>query len=177
MWQINSIYCKRQRKFGNQLKEQVQIKGAEIYGKNQIILKQISYNVKCMDFQVNYRQKDNIEKEEKLISLVRAINQNHISREGYRALATIEYNLEREWAISEMRYKITREMNQKIAINLIDLSIQNKFNFIEVSDVFDSEMIQKAIENGKAGCRSIKDILTYIVSILVLMEFWIPIIQ
>src|SRR5207302_9047852 len=82
--------------------------------------------------------------------------------------ATIEYNLEREWAISEMRYKITRKMNQKIAINLIDLSIQNKFNFIEVSDVFDSKIIQKAIENGKAGCRSIKDILTYIVPILVL---------
>jgi len=163
-----STVYKRQRKFGNQLKEQVQIKGAEIYGENQVILKQISYNVKCMDFQVDYRQKDNIEKEEKLISLVRAIDQNHIPREGYRALATIEYNLEREWAISEMRYKITREMNQKIAINLIDLSIQNKFNFIEVSDVFDSEMIQKAIENGKAGCRSIKDILTYIVPILVL---------
>ena len=49
-----------------------------------------------MDFQVDYRQKDNIEKEEKLISLVWAIDQNHISREDYRALITIEYNLERE---------------------------------------------------------------------------------
>ena len=94
-----------------------------------------------MDFQVDYRQKNNIEKEEKLISLVRVIDQNHIPRKGYRALVTIEYNLECEWAISEMRYKITKEMNQKIAINLIDLLIQNKFNFIEVSDVFDSEMI------------------------------------
>ena len=73
-----STVYKRQRKFENQLKEQVQIKGAEIYGENQVILKQISYNVKCMDFQVDYRQKDNIEKEEKLISLVRAIDQNHI---------------------------------------------------------------------------------------------------
>ena len=172
-----SAVYKRQRKFGNQLKEQVQIKGAEIYGENQVILKQISYNVKCIDFQVDYKQKDNIEKEEKLISLVRAIDQNHIPYEGYRALATIEYNLECEWAISEMRYKITREMNQKIAINLIDFLIQNKFNFIEVSDVFDSKIIQKAIENEKAGCHNIKDILTYIVSILVLMEFWIPIIQ
>src|SRR5207253_7809265 len=123
-----STVYKRQHKFGNQLKEQVQIKGTKIYGENQVVLKQISYNVKCMDFQIDYGQKN---QEEKLISLVQAVDQHHISREGYRALAAVDSNLEREWAISEMRYQITREINQKIPITLVDIPIQNRFNFIK----------------------------------------------
>ena len=60
------------------------------------------------------------EKRKKLISLVRSVDQNHILREGYRALATIEYNLERKWAT---RYKITEEINKKIEIIPIDIQI------------------------------------------------------
>lgn len=116
---------------------------------------------------MDYRKKDNIEKENKLISLVQAIDQNHIPREGYRALAAIEHNLEREWAISEMRYRITKEINQKIAINLVDIPIPNKFDFVKISDIYDSEIIQRVIQNGKGGCRSIKDILIYIIPVLV----------
>ncbi|GES95325.1 hypothetical protein GLOIN_2v1785498 [Rhizophagus clarus] len=92
----STIY-KKQRKFGCKPKEQVQVEGAKIYSENQVVLKQISYNVNSMDFQIDYnRQKNNKEKEDILISLVQVIDQNHISHEGYRSLATIEPNLERE---------------------------------------------------------------------------------
>ncbi|CAB4473777.1 unnamed protein product [Rhizophagus irregularis] len=83
------------------LKEQVQIEGAKIYGKNQVILKQISYNVKHMGFQIAYGSKDDREKEKKLTSIVQVIDQNYMSREGYKALAAVKPNLEREWIVSE----------------------------------------------------------------------------
>ncbi|CAG8764513.1 9451_t:CDS:2, partial [Rhizophagus irregularis] len=118
-----SMIYKRQRKFGDQLKEQVQIEGAKIYGKDQVILKQISYNVKYMGFQIAYGSKDDREKEKKLNSIVQVIDQNYMSREGYRALAAVEPDLEREWIVSEQRLKITKNMNQKIEITLINIPI------------------------------------------------------
>ncbi|PKC58311.1 hypothetical protein RhiirA1_471168 [Rhizophagus irregularis] len=94
-----STVNKRQHKFGEKLKEQIQLKGEKIYGKDQVILKNISYSVNHMNFQIDYCQKDN-EEIKKLTSLVRAVDQNHISREGYRAITAIDPNLEREWALS-----------------------------------------------------------------------------
>ena len=120
-----------------------------------------------MDFQIDYKQEDNIEKEKKLISLVRAVDLNYIPREGYRALAAVELNLQCEWAVSNQRLQITREMNQKIPITLINIPnfpIQNELDFAENLNIFDTETIE-VIENiKKGGIRSIKDILKYIVN-------------
>jgi len=164
----STIY-KRQRKFGDQLKEQVQIKGAKIYGKDQVILKQISYNVKNVGFQIAYGSKDDREKEKKLTSIVQAIDQNYMSREGYRALTAVEPDLEREWIVSDQRLKITKYMNQKIEIILIDIPVTptlDELDFTEIN-IFDEETSEiKNITNG--GYRSAKDILTYIIPALVL---------
>ena len=164
----STIY-KRQRKFGDQLKEQVQIKGAKIYGKDQVILKQISYNVKNVGFQIAYGSKDDREKEKKLTSIVQAIDQNYMSREGYRALTAVEPDLEREWIVSDQRLKITKYMNQKIEIILIDIPVTptlDELDFTEIN-IFDEETSEiKNITNG--GHRSAKDILTYIIPALVL---------
>ena len=103
------------------MKEQVQIEGDKIYGENQVILKQISYSVKDMDFQIDYGLKDKVEKEEELTSIVRVVDQHYIPREGYRALAAVESNLEREWVVSDQRLKITRNINQKIPIILVNI--------------------------------------------------------
>ncbi|UZO24060.1 uncharacterized protein OCT59_016382 [Rhizophagus irregularis] len=132
-----SMIYKRQRKFGDQLKEQVQIEGAKIYGKDQVILKQISYNVKYMGFQIAYGSKDDREKEKKLNSIVQVIDQNYMSREGYRALAAVEPDLE------------------------------HKLDFVENSNIFDYGITDeiKNITNG--GHRSAKDILTYIIPALI----------
>jgi len=35
------------------------------------------------------------------MSLVKVVDQHHISRDGYRAIAAIESNLDCEWALSE----------------------------------------------------------------------------
>ena len=60
----------RQRKFENRLKRQAQIEGTKIYGKDQVILKQISYSINHMDFQINYKLQDDKKKEKKLTSIV-----------------------------------------------------------------------------------------------------------
>ncbi|UZO27491.1 uncharacterized protein OCT59_019684 [Rhizophagus irregularis] len=165
-----SMIYKRQRKFGDQLKEQVQIEGAKIYGKDQVILKQISYNVKHMGFQIAYGSKDDREKEKKLTSIVQVIDQNYMSREGYRALIAVEPDLEREWIVSEQRLKITKNMNQKIEITLINIPIiptLDELDFVENSNIFDYGITDeiKNITNG--GHRSAKDILTYIIPALI----------
>jgi len=98
----------RQHTFGNQIKEYVQVEEAKIYSENQVILKQISYSVKHMDFQIDYGLKNNIENEKEFTSIVRVVDQNHIPCEGYWALAAVEPNLEREWVISDQRLKITK---------------------------------------------------------------------
>ncbi|PKC60050.1 hypothetical protein RhiirA1_468588 [Rhizophagus irregularis] len=154
-----STLNKRQHKFGNQLKQHVQVEGSKIYGKDQVVLKQISYSIRDMDFQIDYEEKNDI-KEKKLISAVQAIDLNYIPREDYRALAAVESNLQREWAISKQRLKLTTEMNQKIPIALINLPL----DFDEYSN---SEIIQNI---KKGGTRSVKDILKYIVPTLISNE-------
>ncbi|GES78821.1 hypothetical protein GLOIN_2v1782566 [Rhizophagus clarus] len=108
------------RKFRHQLKQHVESKAIKVYGNDKVTLKKISYSVRDMDFQINYEEKNDI-KEKKLISVAKAIDFNYIPRKGYRALTSVEQDLQREWAVSKQRLKITTEMNQKISITLIDL--------------------------------------------------------
>ncbi|PKB94322.1 hypothetical protein RhiirA5_439062, partial [Rhizophagus irregularis] len=93
-----------------------------------------------------------------------------MSREGYRALAAVEPDLEREWIVSEQRLKITKNMNQKIEITLINIPIiptLDELDFVENSNIFDYGITDeiKNITNG--GHRSAKDILTYIIPALI----------
>ncbi|GES77425.1 hypothetical protein GLOIN_2v1782566 [Rhizophagus clarus] len=88
----------------------------KIYGNDQIILKQISSSVGNINFQIDC----------------------------YQALAAIESNLQREWAISEQRLKITIEMNQKIPITLIDLPL----DFAKFSNFESTEIIQNIKKGG-----------------------------
>ncbi|RIA94186.1 hypothetical protein C1645_818476 [Glomus cerebriforme] len=156
---------RRQHEFGEKLKQNMQIEGTIIYGENQVNFKQVSYSVKNMDFQINYGSNNDKEKEEKLISIVQVVDQNYISREGYQVLASIESNLEREWAVSDQRIKITRNMNEQIPITLINIPTIPTQSELDFFDPEITEIVQK-IKNG--GYRSAKDILTYIVPVLIL---------
>ncbi|GES96160.1 hypothetical protein GLOIN_2v1782566 [Rhizophagus clarus] len=157
-----STLNRRQHKFGNQLKQYVQAEGSKIYGNDQIILKQISYSVGNINFQIDCEEKNDTNNK-KLISAVQAIDLNYIPREGYQALAAVDSNLQCEWAVSEQRLKITIEMNQKIPITLIDLPL----DFAEYSNFESTEIIQNV---KKGGTQSVKDILKYIVPVIISNE-------
>ncbi|CAB4466647.1 unnamed protein product [Rhizophagus irregularis] len=124
-----------------------------------------------MDFHINYGSNNNKENEEKLTSIVQAVDQNYIPRKSYRALASIESNLEREWAVSNQRHKITRNINQKIPITLINIPTnltQNESVFEDNLNTF-SVGITEPLQNIKnGGYRSAKNILIYIVPILII---------
>ena len=49
-----------------------------------------------MDFQIDYGKKN-----DNFTSVVQAVDLNFIPRKGYRALASVEPNLQREWVVSE----------------------------------------------------------------------------
>ncbi|PKC58742.1 hypothetical protein RhiirA1_470515 [Rhizophagus irregularis] len=106
-----------------------------------------------MDFHINYGSNNNKENEEKLTSIVQAVDQNYIPRKSYRALASIESNLEREWAVSNQRHKITRNINQKIPITLINIPTnltQNESVFEDNLNTF-SVGITEPLQNIKNG--------------------------
>ena len=106
---------------------------------------------------------------EKSTSIIRAIDENYIPRGGYRALAAAELHLEREWAISDRRLKLTKDMNQKVPITIIDIPVQGELDPTESADISDPAIIQEVIRGiGKGGYRSAKAILTYIVPMLVI---------
>lgn len=166
-----STILKRQQKFGYQLKQHIQDEGVKFYGENQVVLKKVSYNVSNMDFQINYETRHDKENEEKPTLMVEAIDKNYISREGYRALAAIESNLEREWAVSDQKHKITKNMNRKIPITIINIPtspVQDELIFAENSDIFDPEVIEGIHNIKNGGYRSVKDILSYIVPVHIL---------
>jgi hypothetical protein len=71
--------------------------------------------------------------------------------------------------VNGLYHKITEMMNQKVAINIIDIPMQYEPYFTEDPDISGTEVFQNVTQNiGKGGYRSAKDILTYIVPILIL---------
>jgi len=143
--------------------------GTKVYGEDNVALKQLSYTVNDLGFQINYGSENAREKIAKFTSIVQAIDENHISRNGYRALAAIEPHLEREWAVSDRRLKLTKDMNQKVPITFIDLPVQGELDPMETADISDPEVIQEVIHSvGKGGYRSVKAILIYIVPALII---------
>ncbi|UZO24930.1 uncharacterized protein OCT59_017222 [Rhizophagus irregularis] len=97
-----------------------------------------------------------------------AIDKGQISRNMYRDLAAIESELPREWAISDQRMQINKEMRNRIKITTINMPSCNNLDLNENPDIFDPEVVKEVITSiGKGGQRSIKDILRFIVPSLV----------
>jgi hypothetical protein len=92
-----------------------------------------------------------------------------ISRDAYRNLATIKQNLPREYLISSEKIQINKEMEGLIPIKLINIqTTRADIDFYEEPDIIDEEIVNQMVSAiGKAGYRSIKDILKYIVPKLI----------
>ncbi|GBC53912.2 hypothetical protein GLOIN_2v1789397 [Rhizophagus irregularis DAOM 181602=DAOM 197198] len=107
-------------------------------------------------------------KKQKNEAIVMAIDKGQISRNMYRDLAAIESELPREWAISDQRMQINKEMRNRIKITTINMPSCNNLDLNENPDIFDPEVVKEVITSiGKGGQRSIKDILRFIVPSLV----------
>ena len=58
----------------------------------------------------------------KRVLTVKAIDQEPISRDGYREITSLSNDLIKEWAVSEEKLIINKEMQDKIPISIIKLN-------------------------------------------------------
>ncbi|CAG8605592.1 239_t:CDS:2, partial [Racocetra fulgida] len=85
-------------------------------------LKSIEFDINYKSFYFDVNEKSNEDNKYKARAVVKACNKSQITYEGYRTLASISYDLPREWKVSLERKDITDEINKAISILTINLA-------------------------------------------------------
>ncbi|CAG8754853.1 10931_t:CDS:2, partial [Racocetra fulgida] len=136
---------------------------------DQPALQELRFNVQEKDYVVSFhknREKNNQHTE----AITKIIDQSPISRDVYRKLAALQYELPHDHAILSTRKKINEEMSQQIPISILNITdIPLTFIAInESSDINDPEIEEEMLKYiGKAGYRHITDILLFLIPGLV----------
>lgn len=91
--------------------------------------------------------------------IVRAMDQERMSRDAYRELAAICKDLPREWAVANMKQQITSEMNEYIK------TIPFNFQSLEKENIKSNDSDSIDITKSIGLYRSIKDILRYMIPV------------
>ena len=132
------------------------------------ILESISFGDKKKTYNVDYGKENQILKHEKEVAIVRAMDKSRISRDGYRYLTAIESNLPREKAISEQKISINNLMEQNIRIGIVDITTAVAVDPNEIPHIIDEDIVETVVNSvGKAGVRSIKEILIFLIPNLI----------
>ncbi len=140
------------------------------YNQNDTLnLESLKFSTNIKSYEINFGSQDKENKRQKVQAIVQTTDRSLISREAYQNLATIEYNLPREYLISSEKIQINKEMEVLIPIKLINIQTTRvDIGFYEEPDIIDEEIVNQMVSAiGKAGCRSIKDILKYTVPKLI----------
>jgi len=137
---------------------------------NTPVLKSITFGIQNKDtFQVDFGEIEEEEIKSKRILTVKAIDQGQISRDSYRTITTLSNDLIKEWAVSEEKALINKEMQEKIPISIVKLNNNCSAEPLEgtptITDPEVIQMVHEAIGNG--GHRSIIKILQYLIPSLV----------
>ena len=160
---------KRATKLASKVSEQFLEIGNDFYLSEDIpLLESICFSVKDKKYNIDYGKENQVLKHEKEVAIVRAIDKSRISCDGYRYLIAIESNLLREKAISEQKIFINNLIEQKIKIGIVDITITVVLDPNETQHITDENIVETVINSvGKAENRSIKEILTFLIPILV----------
>ncbi|GES92367.1 hypothetical protein GLOIN_2v1478248 [Rhizophagus clarus] len=162
----NSTLTKRAKNLSTQIQNYFQDQSKNYYNQNDILnLKSLKFSTNTKSYEIYFRNQDKENKKQKVQAIVQATDQSLISREAYRSLATIEHKLPHEYLISSEKIQINKEMEVVIPIKLINMQTTRVgIGFYEEPHIIDEEIVNQMVSAiGKAGCRSIKDILKYIV--------------
>ena len=116
----------------------------------------MTFGVRKDLFQVDFGEVDDEIKLKRTLT-VKAIDQGPISRDGYRAITSLSNDLIKEWAVSEEKAIINKEMQDKIPISIIKLNGDCPPEPLEDTPaITDPEVIQVIHESvGNGGQRSI----------------------
>ncbi|GET66879.1 hypothetical protein GLOIN_2v1778046 [Rhizophagus irregularis DAOM 181602=DAOM 197198] len=132
------------------------------------LLKSIEFSVKDKRYDIYYGKENQVLKHKKEVAIVRAMDKSRISRDGYRYLTAIEPNLPKENAISEQKVFINNLMEQNVKIKIINIEATAVVDPDEVPHIMDENIVETVINSvGKAGVRSIKEILIFLIPSLV----------
>jgi len=162
----NSTLIKRARNLSIQMHNYFQDQSNNYYNQNDTLnLESLKFTTNIKSYEINFGSQNKENKRQKIQAIIQATDQSLISREAYRNLATIEHNLPREYLISSEKIQINKEMEVLIPIKLINIQTTRvDIGFYEEPDIIDEEIINQMVSAiGKAGYRSVKNILKYIV--------------
>lgn len=104
-------------------------------------------------------------------AVLRAIDECLISRQGYRRLAMVDPNIEREYHIEERKHQINKIMNSLIPIHNYTIKItsssldQSRENLDPPNINSNNAQSNNNDQNGLCSFRSIKDLLNILVPI------------
>jgi hypothetical protein len=157
---------------GKRLVDDFEYQAMQLYNfEDQPTIRQVNYEVDNQLWTIDFGQYDDDKENSHIESIVEAIDKGHMTRKAYRMLTTVEENLPREWRILQKKTQINEEMAKKVPISVID--IQQTFTInedITEDDIHinEEEVITNITKSvGKAGCRSIKNILKFLIPKLV----------
>ncbi|CAB4420782.1 unnamed protein product [Rhizophagus irregularis] len=132
------------------------------------LLESIEFSVKDKRYDIYYGKENQVLKHKKEVAIVRAMDKSRISRDGYRYLTAIEPSLPKENAISEQKVFINNLMEQNVKIKIINIEATAAVDPDEVPHIMDENIVETVINSvGKAGVRSIKEILIFLIPSLV----------
>ncbi|CAG8788855.1 790_t:CDS:2, partial [Dentiscutata erythropus] len=112
---VSTQHCKL-LKVAQQVLNTVEKEKKNFHSNDYINIKQIRLEIGEEQFDINFGKFDKKSEEERKKAIVKSLNCGQITREAYRLLARIEYNIPREGAISEIRQKINLEMKKNFTI-------------------------------------------------------------
>ncbi|CAG8619312.1 6972_t:CDS:1, partial [Racocetra fulgida] len=167
----SSTLTKRAQKFATQIYNNFQTCNNEHYNQLDIPnLESLQYSVDTNFYTIEFNNQNKENQKQHAMSFVQVMDQNLIFREAYRNLTALEYNLQQEYIVSNTKIQIDDEMQKLIPIKLINIKTGFEVNLPENEqpDIDDSDIIEQ-VTNAirKAGYRSIKDILNYIMPFLI----------
>ncbi|CAG8744144.1 16042_t:CDS:2, partial [Gigaspora rosea] len=96
--------------------------------KDHISIKAIDYSVSDYNFHIDFGKEDLTKTKQNQLATVQALDKAKISREGYRQIAAVNPTIPREYAVSNERALLTKQMEDNIKITQINL------NFLEVEE-------------------------------------------
>ncbi|CAG8601938.1 17075_t:CDS:2, partial [Cetraspora pellucida] len=85
-------------------------------------LQSLTYKVSDQTWTIQYDSKDEINKQQQINEIVYALDQKNISREAYRALAAISFDLPREYTIATTQNQINKTMQKVVSIQVLDIN-------------------------------------------------------
>ena len=161
----NSTLIKRAKNLSIQMHNYFQDQSKNYYSQNDTLnLESLKFSTNIKSYEINFGIQNKENKRQKVQAIVKTTDQSLILREAYQNLATIEYNLPREYLISSEKIQINKEMEVLIPIKLINIQTTRvDIGFYEEPDIIiDEEIFNQVVSAiGKAGYRSVKDILKY----------------